>query len=183
MTREATMRRPAGWTETEPDVVRASVSFDSFYMREFPRMVAVVYAMTGSRWSAEELAQEAMLRAYRSWDQISTYDKPGAWLRRVTINLATSHLRRRVTEAKALVLLKAQARSPLPAHGEGEVVVWNAVRRLPRRQREAFALHYVDGLSTAEIGEVLDIAESTVRTHLQRARDAVLAATEGGWPP
>ena len=50
----------------------------------------------------EELAQEAFLRAHRSWETISGYDKPGAWLRRVTINLANSYLRTRVSEVKAL---------------------------------------------------------------------------------
>ena len=44
---------------------------------------------------AEEIAQEALLRAHREWDRIARYDKPGAWVRRVTINLATSSRRRR----------------------------------------------------------------------------------------
>ncbi len=44
-------------------------------------MVSVVYALTGQRWAAEELTQEAFNRAYRSWETISGYDKPGAWLR------------------------------------------------------------------------------------------------------
>ncbi len=164
--------------ETEPattglHVVRATESFDRFYLREYPQMVAVVVALTGSRWAAEELTQEAMLRAYRSWDRISRYDKPGAWLRRVTINLATSHLRRRVAEAKALALLALRVQTPLPAQPEPDAALWDAVRRLPKRQRQSFVLHYVDGLSLAEIADVLDIGETTVKTHLQRARQSM----------
>lgn len=86
----------------EVQVVRAVEPFESFFRREFPKMVAVAYAISGSRWAAEELAQEACLRAYRSWETVARYDRPGAWLRRVTINLANSLIRRRLSEVKAL---------------------------------------------------------------------------------
>ncbi len=69
-----------GARRDEPQVVRSVERFDDFYLREFPRMVAVAYGLSGSRWAAEELAQEALLRAYKSWNSIATYDKPGAWL-------------------------------------------------------------------------------------------------------
>lgn len=166
--------------ELEAPVVRLTETFDIFYRREFPRMVAVVYAITGQRFVAEELAQEACMRAYRSWDRVRGYDKPGAWLRRVTVNLATSHLRRRLVEAKALALVAVRVRAPLDSHPAAEQELWAAVGNLPVRQRQAFALHYVDGLPVAEIAEVLDVAESTVKTHLQRARDAVGAAIREG---
>ena len=165
----------------EPQVVRAVEDYDDFYLREFPRMVAVAYGLSGSRWAAEELAQEALIRAYNKWSKIVTYDKPGAWLRRVTINLATSQARRRIAEAKAIALAAVGQRTPLEAHGDVEGAFWDQVRQLPGRQRESLVLHYVDGLSISEISEVLDVAESTVRTHLQRGRDTVTAALgEGG---
>ncbi len=142
-------------------------------------MVAVAYAVSGSRWAAEELAQEACLRAYRSWESISRYDKPGAWLRRVTINLATSYLRRRISEVKALERFALRRIELLDLHPEEEMEFWLQVRKLPRRQREAVALHYVDGLSTGEVAEVMDIAESSVRTHLQRGREALVRRISG----
>ena len=174
------MRRPTGSGDAEAQVVRAAEPFDTFYRREYPQMVSVVYALTGQRWAAEELAQEAFIRAYRSWETVSGYDKPGSWLRRVTINLATSHLRRRITEAKALTLMVLRQRTPLDSHPASDEALWAAVRALPRRQRESFVLHYVDGLAIGEIAEVLEVAETTVKTHLQRSRDAVLRGLEGG---
>ncbi len=75
------MARPTDSADADPQVVRAAEPFDTFYTREFPQMVSVVYALTGQRWAAEELTQEAFNRAYRSWETISGYDKPGAWLR------------------------------------------------------------------------------------------------------
>ncbi len=154
-------------------MVRAKPSFDHFFVQEYAQMVAVVYALTGQRWAAEELAQEALIRAYRSWSKVSAYDKPGAWLRRIAINLATSHVRRRIVEAKALAKIAMQANSSVEAHPEEDESLWRAVRRLPARQRQSFVLHYVDDLPVAEIAEVLEIGETTVKTHLQRAREAV----------
>jgi RNA polymerase sigma-70 factor (ECF subfamily) len=58
---------------------------------------------------------------------------------------------------------------------------WQEVKKLPRRQREAVALHYVDDLRTEEIAEVMEISESSVRTHLQRGREALAdPMSEGG---
>ncbi len=161
-------------------VVRASEPFEDFFHREFPRMVAVAYAVSGSRWAAEELAQEAFLRAYRAWDSVGLYDKPGAWLRRVTLNLAKSYLRRRISEARAVERFATRRIEPLDPSPEEEMEFWQQVRALPRRQREAVALHYVDGLSTVEIAEVLEIAESSVRTYLQRGREALADQVSGG---
>ncbi|MCZ6462262.1 MAG: sigma factor [Actinobacteria bacterium] len=75
------MARPTDSADADPQVVRTAELFDTFYTREYPKMVSVVYALTGQRSAAEELAQEAFIRAYRSWETISGYDKPGAWLR------------------------------------------------------------------------------------------------------
>lgn len=161
-------------------VVKAVEPFESFFHREFPRMVAVAYAISGSRWAAEELAQEACLRAYKSWDKISRYDMPGAWLRRVTINLANSFLRRRITEVKALERYATRRVEPIDDHVVEDQDFWREVKALPRRQREAVVLHYVDDLTTAEIAEVLDIAESSVRTHLQRGREMLARKVETG---
>ena len=167
--------------DSELQVVKAAEPFEVFFRREFPKMVAVAYAVSGSRWAAEELAQEAFLRAHRSWEKISGYDKPGAWLRRVTINLANSYLRTRVSEVKALEKFALRRIEPLEPHPEEEMEFWQEVKKLPRRQREAVALHYVDELRTQEIAEVMEISESSVRTHLQRGREALAGPmSEGG---
>jgi RNA polymerase sigma-70 factor (ECF subfamily) len=159
--------------------VSIAEDFDGFYLREYPKMVALAAALSGNRWVAEEIAQEAFLRAHRSWKRIAEYDKPGAWLRRVTINLATSHLRRRLVEVKTLAMTAIRRASPLPAHPDGDEELWTAVGRLPKRQRQAVVLHYLDGYTIAEIGDVLEMDGSTVKTHLHRGRQA-LARSLGG---
>ena len=150
--------------------VRLPGSFEHFYLEEFPRVVKLAYALSGSRAGAEDIAQEAFLRAYRDWDRIRSYEHQAAWVRRVAANLATSGLRRRVVEARALARLAARrepALDPLPAENAD---FWRAVRALPQRQAQAVALYYLEDRSIAQTAVVLDCAEGTVRAHLAKAR-------------
>ena len=150
-------------------------TFDAFFLREYPKMVALAAAVTRRRTAAEDVAQEAMIRAHRRWDTVGGYDKPGAWVRRVTINLASSELRRRAAEAKRLIRLQARA-SSLPPADEGDTDVWSAVAQLPRKQRAAVALFYLEDRPVREIAEILDCAEATAKVHLHRGRAALADA-------
>ena len=151
--------------------------FDRFFQREFPAMVALAYSVSGSAAAAEDIAQDALSRAYRMWPKVSAYDKPGAWLRRVTINLALSTRRRMAAETKARFRLGRPTLSETPAVHDD---VWDAIRRLPGNQRAAVALHYLEDRSIAEVAEILDCAEATARVHLHRGRQALAAMLEGG---
>ncbi len=150
-------------------------TFDAFYLREFPRMVALAAAVSGSRAVAEDLAQEAMVRAHRHWDRIAGYDKPGAWVRRVTVNLATSAFRKRAAESRRLLRLGRPAAELPPPEPEDESV-WAAVGELPRRQRAAVALFYLEDRPVREIAEILECTESTAKVHLHKGRTALAAA-------
>ena len=90
------------------------------------------------------------------------------------MNLATSSLRRGAREARALARL-AGRRPPeapvLPIDDE----FWRLVRRLPRRQAQCIALHYLEDRSPDDIAGILGIAPSTVRVHLHAARVALAA--------
>jgi RNA polymerase sigma factor (sigma-70 family) len=146
--------------------------FDDFYAREYPGLVALAYVLTGSRASAEDIAQEAMLAAYRSWSQVGEYEFPAAWARRACANLATSFARRRLVEARALLKLRGRA-TEVTELDEGASVFWSEVRRLPRRQAQCLALFYMYGCSVAETAQVLDCSQSSVKTHLARGRATV----------
>jgi RNA polymerase sigma-70 factor (sigma-E family) len=150
--------------------VRLPGPFEQFYLEEFPRVVKLAYALSGSRTGAEDIAQEAFLRAYRDWDRVGSYEHQAAWVRRVAANLATSGLRRRLVEARALTRLAARrepALDPLPAENAD---FWRAVRALPHRQAQAVALYYLGDLSIQQTASVLDCAQGTVRAHLAKAR-------------
>lgn len=147
----------------------AAGSFEALYLREFAAVVALAYVLSGSRSAAEELAQDAFLATHRRWDEIATYDDPAAWVRRVCANRSTSFVRRRMSETKAAARLASRRALPeeLPPDAAG---FWHAVRGLPRRQAQVVALHYLEDRSIAEVAEVLQCAESTVKVHLHRAR-------------
>ena len=150
----------------------SSELFDSFYHRELPRLVALARALAGPG-AADDLAQEAMLRAYRNWAKLVTYDRPEAWVRRVCANLATSLLRRRTAEARALVRLRSR-RQPValsPSHD----AFWDQVRHLPGRQAQAIALRYLYDMQVIEIANTLGCSEGSVKVHLSRARKTLAA--------
>jgi RNA polymerase sigma-70 factor (ECF subfamily) len=122
---------------------------------------------------AEDVAQEAMLVAYRRWGTVSELERPDTWVRRVCINLAVSSFRRRVIEIRALTRL-ARRREPEPLSNDTEEF-WAAVRALPKRQAQAAALRFVYELPIADIAEVLSCSEGTVKQHLSRARASLRA--------
>jgi RNA polymerase sigma factor (sigma-70 family) len=166
-----------------PEAVRLPGRFEYFYLQEYSTVVALAYALSGSRSGAEDIAQEAFLRAYRDWDRVGSYEHQAAWVRRVAANLATSGLRRRLLEARALARLAGRrepALEPLPAE---EADFGRALRALPRRQAQAVALFYVEDLSVQQIAVVLDCAEGTVKAHLAKARHTLatrLQLEQGG---
>ena len=151
--------------ELDPSV-HERVSFEDLYVKDYQAVVGLAFALSGSRWLAEDLAQEAFLAAHRNWPRVSAYDQPGAWVRRVVANLSVSAFRRRVVEAKALLRIAPGDRDPLPELPAEDAEFWDAVRSLPRRQSQAVALHYLEDLPVAEVATILDMAPGTVKKHL-----------------
>lgn len=147
-------------------------TFDAMFVREYPNMVALAAAVSGSRAHAEDIAQEALGRLNRKWSQVQSFDKPGAWLRRVTINLALSQKRRLLSEAKAVLKL-GSAPPTIAAAPRDDDSLWSMVAELPKQQRAAIALLYLEDRSIDETAEILGISSSTARVHLHRARQTL----------
>jgi RNA polymerase sigma-70 factor (sigma-E family) len=147
-------------------------SFEDFFRREHKSVLGLAFVLTGNQWTAEDTTQEAFTAAFRRWSSIAAYDSPEAWVRRVTCNHAASAVRRRVSEAKAVLRLAGRTASYIDLD-EGDEAFWQAVRRLPARQAQAVALYYLEDYSVGEIADVLGCSEGTVKTHLSRAREAV----------
>jgi RNA polymerase sigma-70 factor (ECF subfamily) len=151
--------------------------FEEVFVADHRAVVAIALALSGSRPLAEDLAQEAFLRAHQRWATIGTYENPGAWVRRVAINLALSDRRRRSSERRAIGRLRPA--DGLAREGDSGAGVdsaerfWAAVRSLPSRQRAVVVLRYVEDRSVGDIAEVLDVAEGTVKAHLHKARAAL----------
>ena len=156
----------------------AATTFEEFFVAEYAGMVALAAAAFGQWHAAEDIAQEALARADRHWSRISRYERPGAWLRRVTLNLAISHRRRLRSELRAKLRFGAAAETSLSAPALEDEEVWDAVAALPAKQRAAVSLYYLEDRSTADIADILEISEATARVHLHRGRSALATALE-----
>ena len=153
------------------------LAFDAFYRREYAGAVRLAFALTGSRDLAEELAQDTFLSCLRHWDEVSGYDDPKGWVRRVLTNRCISSGRRHLTELRLLVKLRGE-RPRSPSLSEPSDRLWDAVRRLPKRQAQVLALAFVEDLDVRQIAATLGVGEESVRTHLRRGREALAAWLE-----
>lgn len=142
--------------------------FASFYNDEFASIAVVAGAIVDDRDLGEDIAQEALSRAASQWDAIGDYDRPGAWVRRVAINLALNGQRKQRSEQRAL--RRVGAANGVTEMRSGDPVVWDAIRQLAPRQRAVVVLHYLEDRPVAEVAEILDVAVSTTTTNLQKAR-------------
>jgi RNA polymerase sigma-70 factor (ECF subfamily) len=159
---------------TVTDEDRGTAAFEQFFLGEHTKLVAIALGWTGDRDTAREVAQEALVRAHRDWEKVRTLDRPGAWVRRVLINLLIDQ-RRRVQRERGLVeRLGPPAAVDAPSADDRRW--WAAVRALPDRQRAVVTLHYLEDLPIADVAAILDIAPGTVKSTLSHARDNLRAA-------
>ena len=151
-------------------------SFDEFYAAELPRLVALARGLAPAH-VAEDVAQEAMLVAFRRWRELDDLERPDLWVRRTCANIAVSQFRRRMVELRVTARLAGRRQAPVELSEPSEDF-WDAVRSLPRRQAQAVALRFVYDMPVADIAATLGTSEGTVKHHLRRGRRA-LALTLG----
>jgi RNA polymerase sigma factor (sigma-70 family) len=174
-------------------------AFAALAERNRARVEAVVERMVGDE--AEDVVQEALLRAYLGLSQLRDPARFAGWLCGIAVNLAKMRLRRRALERKrslALTLDQPRARptptldlpqggltprrlprqlaaEPAPDGSFEELELLRVVREaldvLPPGQREVVLMHYLDGLSCEEIAAALGSSSGAVRVRLHRARE------------
>jgi RNA polymerase sigma-70 factor (ECF subfamily) len=153
--------------------------FEAFYTATYQRLVGQLLVVTGSLQDAEDVVQEAFVRACGRWWYVRDYQVPEAWVRRVALNLAASGLRRARRRARLLVRLGPAAE--VPALSVEAVALTRTLRKLPLRGRQVLVLHHAVGLSVQEIARELGVPVGTVTARLSRARATLarlLAAEE-----
>lgn len=150
-----------------PGVAEAA-AFEVFFLAEHERLFQALYLLTGDRYEADDLAQEALLRAYERWDRVGTMDSPAGYVYRTALNLHRSRLRALLVRARR-VFAAVPDEDLSSGVATSHDVRW-ALSRLPRGQREALILVEWLGLGSEDAGRVLGIDASSVRGRLHRGR-------------
>jgi len=152
--------------------------FHDFFRDSYPRLVALALAMSVERHVAQEFAQETMLRAYHRRDELSSYDSPIGWCRRVMGNLLIDHHRSSMAEKSAVERMQARTGTQqIPGTGSTDPAVIAASERwsdlvgdLSPQQRLAATLYYAEDQSVKVVAQTMDIAIGTVKSALSKAR-------------
>ena len=157
-------------TVTEPEPVAA------FCERLHPRLVGALRLHCGDDQAAQELAQEALARAWERWRSVQAMASPEAWVFRVALNLSTSRGRRLAAERRAHERLDVPR--PAAADEADRLAVRAAVAALPDRQRAALVLRYYADLPVAEVAVAMRCAEGTVKSLTAKAVANLRAAID-----
>jgi RNA polymerase sigma-70 factor (ECF subfamily) len=151
--------------------------FGAFYSAHYHGLTLQLNAYFGDMEHAQDVVQEAFVRAFDRWAKVCGYDDPHAWVRRVAWNLATSHWRRRrIAIAQALMQREQVAQGPEP----DRVALVTALAELPENQRRAIILFYLADLPISEIALQERVPEGTVKSWLSRGRSALSAQLARG---
>jgi RNA polymerase sigma-70 factor (sigma-E family) len=153
------------------------------YREHAEAALRLAYLLTGEQALAEDLVQEAFVRVAGRFMHLRDPDAFGAYLRRAVVNLTNSHYRRRRVERAYLTRAQADAAirsggGPAGTTVEDRDALWNALGRLPQRQRAAIVLRYYEDLSESETAAALGCSVGTVKSQTFKALAKLRASTQ-----
>jgi RNA polymerase sigma-70 factor (ECF subfamily) len=153
------------------DLPRAlSGSFDDVVRQREAQVLRTAYRILGNWADAEEVAQEVFLRLHRHGLGFANDAAMGSWIYRVTVNLCVDQTRK-VRPGQDVPDLRDPAASPEASaiREERKRELMRALATLPVKERAAVVLREIEGLSTAEVAEILGSREVTVRSQISNA--------------
>ena len=137
----------------------ADEDFDEFCRRSYPSVERVAMFIIGNRSEAEEVAQEAFVRAYSHWSRVRVLASPESWVRRVAANLAISAARR----ARVRRAFRAEVRETVQPVEPPDGELLRALGSLSPAQRTVVVLRFAYDLSVEQVASELNKAPGTVR--------------------
>ncbi len=157
-------------------------AFDAIVNQYMRQAFQLAYRVVGHREDAEDLVQESFLAAYSYLDSYDATRPFGPWLMRIVLNRGANLRRsraRRETEPEVDAVSTAPSALDDSERAEARVMLNRALGTLSERQRMIVTLFDVDGRTSTEIGEMLDLSPGTVRWHLHEARRTLRGALTG----
>jgi RNA polymerase sigma-70 factor (ECF subfamily) len=166
-------------------------AFEQIVVRYQRPVISLIARITGDRAQAEDLAQEAFVKAFRNLAAFDTTRRLSSWLFRIAHNHAIDAMRRSNPAAVSIEAHPGPLNEPAAPPGQDPVerlelgrALEAALSQLRSDQRSAIVLRYENGLSFSEIGTVLGVPEVTARSHVRRARrELARLLTASGWAP
>lgn len=146
-------------------------AFEGLYRLHVGRVFALCRRMTGDPALAEDLTQEAFVRAWRSLASFRGESAFSTWLHRLAVNVVLGHLRGRGARPDGLGVEEPdELEATTPPHPGEAIDLERAIARLPLRARTVFVLHDVEGFRHDEIATLAGMAVGTSKAQLSRAR-------------
>jgi RNA polymerase sigma-70 factor, ECF subfamily len=150
-------------------------AYDALVSKYLRRVVAIAWSITRNATDAEDLAQEAFVKAYRSIGRFRTGEPFGPWIGRIVTNLALDVMkhRRKFRHEELAETERAARRDDADVAAMSNAIgtrIDAAIESLPEMQRLVARLHLVEEMNHGEIAAVLALNEGTVRAHLFHAR-------------
>jgi RNA polymerase sigma-70 factor (ECF subfamily) len=151
-----------------------SDAFEAAVRPHYAPLVRRLVVVLGDEHDAEDVAQDAYLRAFRSWDRFDGSDVR-AWLYTIALRLAFNQLRRRRRWLGILDGGRLGRGEPQPWTDRSDPDLWAALDGLDGRTRAALLLNALDGYTHREIAAMLEVPEGTVASWISRGRAALRA--------
>jgi len=162
-------------TQVERAQAGEAGAFEELYRQQVGRVYALCLRLSGDPSRAEELTQEAFVRAFERIGQFRGESSFGSWLHRLAVNVAMGSRRSRHREESRLRLVTDDQDLEIPAETlearpDDGIDLERAIANLPARARMVFVLHDVEGFGHQEIADTTGLAVGTSKSQLHRAR-------------
>ena len=155
-----------------------NAAIESLYREHVPGARRLGYLLTGNRELAEDLVHDAFIRVAGRLRQIREPEAFGAYLRRAVVNAVRSHYRRKAVADRYVARTGSMAAHDVYRDPDTELrdVLWDALRTLPERQREAIVCRFYLDMSERDTATVLACPPGTVKSSVSRGLDALRRA-------
>jgi RNA polymerase sigma-70 factor (sigma-E family) len=158
-------RGPTGTSRTE-DSMREQ-AFNTFVEARSTPLLRTAYLLTRDRGLAEDLLQTALTKAWFAWERIE--GRPEAYVRRILVNTYATWWRRKWNGEEATGELPESRERHTPSHVDDRTDLWDALGRLPRRQRAVVVLRFYEDLTETQTAELLQCSVGTVKSQTSKA--------------
>ncbi len=161
------------------DSFENQLSFEQIISQNQEKITNLIYGMTGDYHLSQDLTQETFLKAFQSRHMFNGKSKFSTWLYRIAVNITVDHQR------KSCVRKEMPAEETDPNFSKVDVsqepdrtcqknatrdIMFSAIAKLPKQQKEVFVLREINGCSTKEVSEILGCTVELVKWRLHKAR-------------